>query len=104
MSYQFGALSLFEATGDVTGVNDEPISKTVVPDDPVAAVIERAQFDAALGKTTAGDPAWDALLGSTPAPDASAEELQKRARLDFVDIERDAKLLAKRMTEEWNSE
>jgi hypothetical protein len=33
MSYQFGALSLFEATGDVTGVNDEPISKTVVPDD-----------------------------------------------------------------------
>jgi hypothetical protein len=77
VNHQFSALSLFELTGDVNSVDDERVDTVVIPADPVAKMVERAAFDAAMGKTTADDPAWDELLGTAP----TAEE--KRANSPF---------------------
>jgi hypothetical protein len=75
---QFAELSLLELTGNLNGVNDDPVDLAPDPPDPLGKVIERRQFDAALAKG-GGNPndaaAWDELLlTSDPALTKRVEE------------------------------
>jgi len=70
MNNQFAALSLFELTGNIDRVTDEPVDNVVVPEDPVAAFVEEAQLAVSLGKN--GKPDWDSAdkiitVNSTPS-------------------------------------
>jgi hypothetical protein len=57
MNNQFSALSLFELTGEINRPDDERVDNVVVPPDPVAAFVEKAQLAVSLGKN--GKPDWD---------------------------------------------
>ena len=61
MNHQFGALSLFELTGNVNGVDDERVDNVVIPADPVAAFFAKAELGAYMG-----DPSWDEPIAATP--------------------------------------
>jgi hypothetical protein len=70
MNHQFAELSLFQLTGDINRPDDEPISKTVVPDDPVAAFVEEAALASALRKDEPDFELAGKILAEKSTPEA----------------------------------
>lgn len=66
MNHQFGALSLFELTGDVNTPDDERADTTVVPDNSVSKFQETAELAAALGGKDEDWKLAEQFLATTP--------------------------------------